>query len=97
MRFDLHPLGTRESFGQMNALFELVEHVARGVAGHDDAIRLAHSVTRMREPVGQVAVVGHQDQALAVQVEPADGEQPGVLRVDQIDDSSAARGIAIRA
>jgi hypothetical protein len=36
----------------------------------------------MREPVGQIAVVGHQDQALAVLVEPADGEQPGVAGVE---------------
>ena len=73
----------------------LIEHFVRRIAGHHNAIRLAHSVARMRQPVGQVAVVGDQDQPLAVQVEPADGEQPGIGGFDQIDDAHSARGIAV--
>ena len=39
-------------------------------------VGLVHLVRRVRHPVGEVAVVGQQDQAVGVGVEPADVEEP---------------------
>jgi len=74
MRSNRHSFGPGEPFRQMHALFELQEHVARRTAGHDDAIGFADAVARMRQPIGQCPVVRDQDQTVAMQVEPADGE-----------------------
>ena len=60
------------------------------------AVGLLDAVARMRQPVGQIAVVGHQDQPFAVQVEPADGEQPSVARRHQVDHPGTARRVAVR-
>ena len=49
-----------------------------------------HLVARVGEPVGELAVVGEQDQPGRVGVEPADRIEPP-LRVDQLDDRRAAR------
>ena len=72
-------LRPRYPFGQMDALEQFRQHLAVGPAGHHHAIRLAHAVARMGQPIGQLAVVGDQDQPIAVQIESADREQPGVL------------------
>src|SRR5262249_25505958 len=50
---------------------------------------------RVRQPVGQLAVVGQEHQAGALLVEPADGvDTLGDLR-QQVDDPGLARGVAI--
>ena len=63
--------------------------------GHHDAIRLLDSVAGMREPVGQFAVVGQQDQPFAVQVEPSDREEPHVVAGHHVDNSRPAGRVAI--
>lgn len=35
---------------------------------------------RMRQPIGQVAVVGQEQESLAVGVEPSDGKEPRIIR-----------------
>ena len=45
-----------------------------------DQVLLVDAEARVGEAVGQVAVVGEQQQALGVGVEPADGEHPGLGR-----------------
>ena len=59
---------------------EFREHFAIGPAGNQHAIGFLHAVARMREPVGQLAVVGDEDQSFAVQIQPADGEEADVGR-----------------
>ena len=49
----------------------------------------------MRKAIGQFAVVGDQDQSFAVQIEPADSEQPDILVGHQIDHAGPAAGVAI--
>jgi hypothetical protein len=53
---------------------ELVERLIAGLAADLDKIDLGHLVGGAGEQVGEVAVVGHQQQALALVVEAADGE-----------------------
>ncbi len=81
----------------MDAFPQLRQHVAIGAAGDHDAVGLGYAVARMREPIGQVAVVGRQDQAVAVQIEPPDRKQPHVLRRQQVNDSGPARGVTVGA
>ena len=45
----------------------------------------------MGQAVGEVAVVGEEQEALGVPVEPADGEDPRLGR-DEVDDRRAALG-----
>ena len=55
-------------------------------------VLLLDAVARVREPVGQLAVVGEQQQPLGVGVEPADREHAGLGR-DEVDDGGSAVGV----
>src|SRR3954468_17972256 len=64
--------------------------VARGRAGPLGEVGLRHGVRRVLQPVRQLSVVGEQDQALGLGVQPPDVEQP--LR--PLADEVAQRGTA---
>ena len=60
--------------------------------GHLGQVLLLDAEARVGEPVGQLAVVGQQQQALRVGVEPADGEHPRLGR-HEVDDGGPAMGV----
>ena len=58
-------------------------------------VGLLDAVARMREPVGEIAVVREQEHAARVDVQPADRNDARLV-ADEIDDGRAALGIAAR-
>ena len=66
-----------------------------GGAGHERPVDLLDAVTRMRQPVGQLAVVGQDHQPGAVLVEPADGVDPLGDLGEQVDHAGPARGVVV--
>ena len=71
-------------------------HFALDLAGDLHVINLFDAVPRMREAVGQFAVVGDEDQAFAGHIEPADAKHARRIRRQQIDDARPAGRIARR-
>ena len=67
--------------------------LADGAAADARAVGLGHLEARVREPVGELAVVGQQDQAAAVGVEAADRVQPRA-GAGRVDDRRAPVGVA---
>ena len=65
---------------QLDPLAEPAQGAGARRARHLDQVLLVDAVRGMGQELGQVAVVGHDEQALAVQVEPPDGEDPGLGR-----------------
>ena len=61
-------------------------------AGHLGDVGLLQLVRRVGDPLGEVAVVGQQDEALGVGVEPADVEEP----LGPVGDQLAQRATALR-
>lgn len=61
--------------GLKNALENFRQHLRLDAAFHGDVIGLAHAVARMGELEAKIAVVGQEDQTLAVVVEPSDGKR----------------------
>ena len=94
LAFDLDRLDLAETIGQVNAAFELREAGLLGFAGDADQVGLFDAVTRMSQPVGELAIVGHQDQSFAVAIEAADREN-SLLGRDQVDDAHPAAGVEV--
>ena len=86
-----------KTFGQVNTLAELGQILGLDAAGNFDDVRLLHAIARMRQAVGQLAVVGQEDQALAVHVEATDREHALPTIGQQIDHARPTRRIAIGA
>ena len=77
---------------QPDALEELLPGPrAVGCAGHLDQVGLLDAEARVHQPIGQVAVVGQQQQPLAVLVEPADGVDALADVRHQVDRPAAGR------
>ena len=93
----LHAAGPDVAIAEPDALEQLLDVLAVGLAGHLDQIGLLDAEARMHEPIGQVAVVGQQQQALAVLVEPADGVDALADVRHQIDGPRPAAGIVVGA
>ena len=92
---DPRPLGADLAVGQPDAFGQLGQHLGVGQAGHERAIELLHAVAGMRQPVGQVAVVGQDHQPGAILVEPADGVDPLGNLGEQVDDARTARRVEV--
>src|SRR5215213_632788 len=75
---------------QLDALAQPLADVAGDRAGHLGEVGLRHGVRRVLQAVRQLSVVGQQDQALGLGVQPPDVEQP--LRA--VADEVAQRGTA---
>ena len=95
MRLDGRLFRPGKPLGQVDAAANSLEHLRLGLAGDLDQIGFRHFVAGVAEPVGEFAVVGHQDQPLAVQVEPSHGKQPDAAGRDQVDHPRPARRVAI--
>src|SRR6185436_7101896 len=63
--------------GEPDALLKLLNGLRLDVAINDRAVGLGDTIARVRELVGQVAVIGEQEQPLGVGIEPADGVYAG--------------------
>ena len=94
LRADRDPLGLHLSFGESHALTELVEQFRRWHTGHLHEIFLLHSIPWMGQQVGEIAVVGDQDQPFAHPVEPADGKEPPLSR-HEIDHPGPSSGVKV--
>ncbi len=64
---------------------------------HMAQIKLGDTISRMRHAIGQLAVVGDEQQAFRLFVEPADRENPFAKLWEQVDDSRTPRRIMVRA
>jgi hypothetical protein len=89
---DIH--GVDETLRQMHAAFDLRKHIRLGDAGDQDFVDLLDAVARVRQLVGQQAIIGHEDQALAGHVETAHVKHAAHPRRQQINHARPARGIA---
>jgi hypothetical protein len=94
---DLHVLGVGDAFGQVDAVVQFGEHVALNLSGHLDLIDFLDAVAGMGEPVGQLAVVGHEDQSFARYVEPTNAKNPRRVGRKQVGDAWPAGRVARRA
>jgi hypothetical protein len=93
---DSHVLNVRETFGEVNATLKFAERFALDLAGNLYLVNLLDAVTWMREPVREVAIVGHQDEAFARNVEPADRVDPRRIGRQQVDHTWTSGGVAGR-
>ena len=90
----LDPLDFDQPLGDVDAFTHLTHGFRINFAGHHDSVNLANLIFRVRQTLGQFAIVGHQDQPFAAAVEPADRKN-AFGRRDQIDHPRSALGIAI--
>jgi hypothetical protein len=94
--FDADVPGVRETFSKMDAAMELGEDVALDLAGDLHLVDFFDAVARVRETVGQLAIVGDDDEAFGRDVEPADGKHARPVRRQQVDDARPAGRVAGR-
>ena len=95
LRFHMDMLGPGHPLRQADAAAELVDGVRSGDPRHLNEVFLLDAIPGMGEEIGQLTVVGDEDQPFAHSVEPADGEQPLLAR-DEIDDARPAVGVEVR-
>src|SRR5579872_2618825 len=83
------------ALAEVDAFEELLDVLSGGPAGNLDDIGLVDAEARVRQAIGQVAVVGEQQQALAIFVEPADGvDALGDVR-HEVDGPGTASGVVV--
>ena len=85
------------AFSQANAFQQLLQIFPSRGAGHLHQIRLVDAETRVHQPMGQVAVVGQQQHAFAVLIEPAHRVNALIDMGYQIDGPGPARRIEVGA
>jgi hypothetical protein len=73
---DLDRAHGRLSLGEPDPTLELLERLLANASANRDAVRLRDVVAGMREPFRELAVVGEDEEALGVLVEPTDREEP---------------------
>ena len=88
-------LGPGHPLGEADATAELVEGFRGRHAGDLHEVFLLHAISGVGQEVGQIAVIGDEDQPFTHPVEPPDGKQPLFTR-HEIDDARPAVGIEIR-
>jgi hypothetical protein len=89
------PLGPNFSFGQPDSLGQLVENLASRRASDDHSIELLDPELGMGQLVGQLAVVGQEEEADAHLVEPTHGINPLGNLGEKVDDPGTARGVVV--
>jgi hypothetical protein len=85
--------GSNFAFRKPHAFGQLIDDFLSGIAGDRYAIGLFDPITRVREPLGQCAVVGQQHQPFAVPVEPADDKDALTGTWNEIQHERPARWI----
>lgn len=88
-RFRFVPIEDFDSGGHLGEL-----GIRNGAVGFDDVFLFVF-VTRMHEPVGESAVVGENEQASCILVEPADREDP-LRNFDDVENAYVVFGYAGR-
>ena len=68
-----------------HAAFESIEIVGVGDAEHSRLVHARHAVARVREPRREIAVVGQEQQALGIEVQPPDGIDVLLDAAQQVD------------
>ena len=81
---------------EVDALAQPAQRAAAGLALHLGQVLLLDPERRVGQAVGQIAIVGEEQQTLGVEVEATDGEHPG-LGGHQVDDYRAALESVIEA
>ena len=89
-------MNAEDALGKMNPTFQCRETLAVRFSGNLDPIGAGDLVTRVDQPMGQVTVIGDQQQALTVFVESAHGEQTWTPGGKEVDDPFSSTGIVIR-
>ncbi len=92
-----HPSGADVAIAEPDALEQLLDVFACRPAGYLNLIRFLDAEARMHETVGQVAIVGQQQQTLTVFVEPAHGVDALADVRHQIDGARPAGRIEVGA
>ncbi len=87
--------GGRGPIVELDARAEALERLLGGLAFDLDLVDLLDAVARMGEPVRQRAVVGQEQSARGVGVQPADRHDPRSV-VDELDDRPATLRVARR-
>ena len=87
----------RQALRQIDAMTYLLQYFLVRPACYMDLVGLLHTVSRMRQPIGQLAVVGDQDQSFTVDVESADIVDASDILGNHIDHAGSARWITCRA
>ena len=90
------PLGPQGFPFVLDALRELAQHLRLHPAFDDGAVLLAHAEAGMSQLQREVPVVGHEDEAFAVAVEPAHGVQVRPLLGQEIRERLASQFVASR-
>ena len=86
------------SIGEEDAAFKARDLFGVKSAVDRDFVRLVHAITRMRQAIGELTIVGEQQKAGALLVEASDRIQPGAARViDEVNRAAAAFRVVIRA
>lgn len=87
--------GKRLAVREFDARGQLRDTRGIGHAAHHGAVGLPDMVLRMADLVEEIAVVGEEDEALRLDIEPAHGPQERLLlQVDQIDHGARRMRIA---
>jgi hypothetical protein len=89
------PLGADLTFRKPNTRGQLGHDILVGSAGYQSAIELLDAVTRMSEPICQLAVVRQDHQSSTILVEAADCINALGQFWEEIDDAGSAGGIEI--
>lgn len=85
------------ALGEPQSLLDGHQRIASGDAGHMNVIGAIDAVLRMRQLLGEIAVVGDNKQPGAAFVQTADREQARPAGGEEINDAGAALGILHRA
>lgn len=90
--------GLGDAVFQANAERELLQRFRAGNAAHGGPVGLRHVVLGMGQSVEKIAVVGQEDQTLAVRIQPADRTQHRLaLQIHQVRDKASRVRIVQRA
>ena len=90
--FDLQLVEVRAFAVQCDAALPAFQRLVGGFTGDEDAVDARMSVARMGQAFGEFAVVGEQDEALAVGVQPPNGIE-ALRKIDQVHHRAAAFGV----
>ncbi len=75
---------TRQSILQQHPLPQPLQHLRRNLAQHPRRVFPFDLGRRVHQAVGQFAVVGHQEQALGVEIEPTDRDPAAIAQRGQV-------------
>ena len=96
---DLHAVGACNAIVQLHAVLQLADQLAARLAQHGGHVGLLHLVLGVHQAVGQLAVVGEQQQAFGLGIQAADVEQPLAFlqaRTHQVANARTAQVVAHR-